>query len=69
MTRRTKDPQDKRNIQVRMSVTPGEKAAIDLLATEYGYSGASDALRRSLALLIATKHNELQKYLRNDLTK
>jgi hypothetical protein len=52
-----------------MSVTPGEKAAIDLLATEYGYSGASDALRRSLALLIATKHNELAKYLRNDLTR
>lgn len=67
MGRKKLDDGDKRDKSVTSYVTASEEEAINLLGADYG--GASNAIRRAIALLVMAKRPDLSKLLRSDLTR
>lgn len=67
MGRKRLDVAEKRDRAAVVYLTKDEEIAVNLLGTDYGYSSASDAVRKAVAFLIQAKYPALQKYLRRDL--
>ena len=69
MTRKAKPAERVRNRKLVAYGTAGEFEALQKLGADYSYQGASDVMRRALALFIVTKHPELRGSLSPDLAR
>ena len=66
MKRTLLDAENKRGRKLVAYVTTGKAEAVRLLG-EKGYDGQSDVIRRALAALIHAKHEDMTRFLREDL--
>jgi hypothetical protein len=67
MGRKRMDDAEKRDKSITSYVTASEEEVVNLLGADYG--GASNAIRRAIALLVTIKRPDLAPKLRSDLTK
>jgi len=69
LTRKAKPAEKLRNKKLVAYGTASEAEALAKLGSDYSYQGASDVMRRALALFIHANHPELKTFLRPDLDK